>query len=311
MNEKMLSIVLNANSRHMYVNLVDKNNITKEVALKKLDDLFQYGCENFYEPLELHEAIEETKNMVVEFFNPKLETVEDTPVIENTEVNTDSDRIESTVSNEDIPVVETKHLNPNRINVEGKFRMINIICDVNMILPKELQLSLSQRAILIDIWSNSDSNYQSIISNKTISLHTGMNIRTVERVLPELVDLGWIINVRRRYHNSVVRQLAIPDKIMKLIEEDLSNTNDNRIESTVSKIKSNRIESTVLNDDRTINTVKPYNEYSQTVSKIQSNRIESTDYNNSNIIIDINNSNNSNEYEQNNTNTTIPQDIIT
>lgn len=186
--------------------------------------------------------------------------------------------------------MEEKHLNPNRINADGKFRLLNIICDVNMILPKDLQLSLSQRAILVDIWSNSDSNYQSIISNKTIALHTGMNQRTAERVISELVRLGWLINVKRRYNNTVVRRLSVPDEIMKLIEEDL--TDDNCTESTEVNEDDNRTESTEMSEDnnRTFDTMLPNNEYIVTEPKIHSYRTESTDYNNSNknsnIIID-------------------------
>ena len=109
-----------------------------------------------------------------------------------------------------------------RLSADEKFKVFNIICNVNMILPKDLQLSLSQRAILIDIWSNSDSNCESIISNKMIALHTGMNQRTVERIVPELVRLGWLINVKRNYDYTMTRRLSIPDEIMKLIEKDLT-----------------------------------------------------------------------------------------
>ena len=119
-----------------------------------------------------------------------------------------------------------KHLNPKRVKVEGRFKILNIISDVNRILPKELKLKPNQQLILFQMWSHADENNVSIISNQTISLNTNLTIRTVETHVPELVRLGWIEDLKSRYNNSKVRRLVIPDKVMDLIEEDLTFLNE-------------------------------------------------------------------------------------
>ena len=117
---------------------------------------------------------------------------------------------------------DEKRLNAKRMNVEGKWQMINILCDVNSILPKELQLKPSEFFILSEIWNHSDNNYISIISNQTLANYTGISLSTVERIVPQLVKKGWLINVKNRYCNSKVRKIVIPDYVKELIELNLN-----------------------------------------------------------------------------------------
>lgn len=121
---------------------------------------------------------------------------------------------------------DEKRLNAKRMNVEGKWQMINILCDINYILPKELQLKPNEYFILSEIWSHSDNNYISIISNQTIANYTGISLRTVERIVPQLVEKGWLINLSNRYHNSKVRKLVVPEYVKELIELNLNETDN-------------------------------------------------------------------------------------
>ena len=123
------------------------------------------------------------------------------------------------------------HLNPKRMNVEGRFKIINIISDVNMILPKELKLNINQIGILTVMWTHLDEDDTAIISNETIALKTNLSLRTVKTQVKLLVELGWIKIVKRRYNNSSIRQVVIPKEVLTLIENDLNNESVNEGES--------------------------------------------------------------------------------
>ena len=118
-----------------------------------------------------------------------------------------------------------KHLNDKRINIKGRFQMVNIITDVNLILPDELKLKSTEQHILLVMWSHANEENTLYISNNTISEKTNLSLRTVERHIPILEEKGWLKTVKINNGGSKIRKIVIPNEILKLIADDLPTDN--------------------------------------------------------------------------------------
>ena len=118
-----------------------------------------------------------------------------------------------------------KHLNDKRINIKGRFQMVNIITDVNLILPDELKLKSTEQHILLVMWSHANEENTLYISNNTISEKTNLSLRTVERHIPMLEEKGWLKTVKINNGGSKIRKIVIPNEILKLIADDLPTDN--------------------------------------------------------------------------------------
>lgn len=118
-----------------------------------------------------------------------------------------------------------KHLNDKRINIKGRFQMVNIITDVNLILPDELKLKSTEQHILLVMWSHANEENTLYISNNTISEKTNLSLRTVERHIPILEEKGWLKTVKINNGGSKIRKIVIPNEVLKLIADDLPTDN--------------------------------------------------------------------------------------
>ena len=118
-----------------------------------------------------------------------------------------------------------KHLNDKRINIKGRFQMVNIITDVNLILPDELKLKSTEQHILLVMWSHANEENTLYISNNTISEKTNLSLRTVERHIPILEKKGWLKTVKINNGGSKIRKIVIPNEVLKLIADDLPTDN--------------------------------------------------------------------------------------
>lgn len=165
MNEKMLKIILNANTRHMYIDLVERKNITKEVALRKLDDLFQYGCHNHYEPSELYEVFEEAKQMVMEFFNSK-----------------------EVISHESETVDEV---------IEQNNDLTFIRINQNIALNKDLTM---QEKVILGVINTFETNF---MSNQYLSKITGLSLSSIEHLIPKLEKANFL-QINKQWNNKRV-----------------------------------------------------------------------------------------------------------
>ena len=121
--------------------------------------------------------------------------------------------------------MDKKHLNDKRINIKGRFQMVNIITDVNLILPDELKLKSTEQHILLVMWSHANEENTLYISNNTISEKTNLSLRTVERHIPILEEKGWLKTVKINNGGSKVRKIVIPNEVLKLIADDLPTDN--------------------------------------------------------------------------------------
>ena len=118
--------------------------------------------------------------------------------------------------------MDKKHLNDKRINIKGRFQMVNIITDVNLILPDNLKLKGTEQHILLVMWTHANEENVLYISNSTISEKTNLTLRTVEKYVPLLEKKGWLRTIKVNESGSKVRKITIPEEILKLINGDLT-----------------------------------------------------------------------------------------
>ena len=118
--------------------------------------------------------------------------------------------------------MDKKHLNDKRINIKGRFQMVNIITDVNLILPDNLKLKGTEQHILLVMWTHANEENVLYISNSTISEKTNLTLRTVEKYVPLLEKKGWLRTIKVNESGSKVRKIIIPEEILKLINGDLT-----------------------------------------------------------------------------------------
>ena len=118
--------------------------------------------------------------------------------------------------------MDKKHLNNKRINIKGRFQMVNIITDVNLILPDNLKLKGTEQHILLVMWTHANEENVLYISNSTISEKTNLTLRTVEKYVPLLEKKGWLRTIKVNESGSKVRKITIPEEILKLINGDLT-----------------------------------------------------------------------------------------